>query len=115
MGDESFIEKKQPLSIDMNWLEYLISTPDRKPDTTILHKVTEGVLSLLRGQQFRTMDTVLSSFNPEQARPEFSLCLLRVSFTARSLLQEWHALLRKTRIAFARRGLNSKQLLSGLS
>lgn len=80
-----------------------------------LMPITDCLFKMLSNNQFAELDNGLATIPVTQTEPEVLVVILRTTYPVRELLKSWNALLENTAAHFKANGLDSENLLRGLS
>lgn len=80
----------------------------------VFGEMIKGIGELIRDRQFQLIDTILRTVQFDNILPNFSVALLRLTFSVRSELVEWRTALAKARRALIYQGYDADRLLTGL-
>lgn len=102
-----------PKTASLTWLDLLNEkSEDRVED--VFGEMIKGIGELIRDRQFQLIDTILRTVQFDNILPNFSVALLRLTFSVRSELVEWRTALAKARRALIYQGYDADRLLTGL-
>ena len=101
--------------VQLDWLPLLNTDATQKLTQPELQRVTQGLIDLLKTDNFQTLNSVFESVDIQKTSQDVLVSLLRTNFVARSLITNWNDFLNKTKEVLNQRGVNAPKVLKGLS